>query len=185
MSSVSIRKLCCLPAAAALLAVCSWVSVPAAVPFTLQTFGLLLVLGLLGGRGGALAVSLVLGGLGLPVFAGMRGGVGVLLGPTGGYIVGFLLAAPVMGCLQKGPRLLLAMAAAQGVVYAFGTVWFVAVYTPGGGSMSIGAALASCVLPYLLPDTAKLLAAAAVVRRAKPVLARLGLNPFEQERGKA
>ena len=76
---------------AALIAVCSWISIPTAVPFTLQTFAVFLTLGLLGGRLGTLAVTvyLLLGAVGLPVFAGFHGGLGAFLGATGGYLVGF------------------------------------------------------------------------------------------------
>ena len=78
-----------------LLAVCAWITVPLTVPFTLQTFGVFAALGVLGGRRGTYAVAayLLLGLAGLPVFSGFRGGPGVLLGPTGGYILGFLASA--------------------------------------------------------------------------------------------
>ena len=77
---------------AALIAVCSWISVPAAVPFTLQTFAVFAALNLLGGKRGttAVLVYILLGAVGLPVFSGFKGGPGVLLGTTGGYIIGFL-----------------------------------------------------------------------------------------------
>ena len=77
----------------ALMAICSWISIPTTVPFTLQTLGVFLACALLGGKRGSLAVFvyLLLGALGLPVFAGFSGGAGALLGSTGGYILGFLL----------------------------------------------------------------------------------------------
>ena len=79
---------------AAILAVSAWLTVPGEVPFTLQTFGVFAALGLLGGKRGTIAIALylVLGAVGLPVFSGFRGGFGVLLGTTGGYIFGFLLS---------------------------------------------------------------------------------------------
>ena len=76
---------------AAGMAVCAWISVPGPVPFTLQTMGVFLAVGLLGGRLGSLAVGayLLLGAVGLPVFSGFSGGVASFAGPTGGYLVGF------------------------------------------------------------------------------------------------
>ena len=77
---------------AVMLAVCSWISIPTAVPFTMQTFGVFCVLLLLGGKRGTLAivVFLLLGAIGLPVFAGFSGGMGSILGSTGGYLLGFI-----------------------------------------------------------------------------------------------
>ena len=83
---------------AVLMAVCSWISVPTAVPFTLQTFAVFMAVGVLGGRRGTMSVALyiILGAVGVPVFAGMTGGIGILTGTTGGYIVVFLFSALVM-----------------------------------------------------------------------------------------
>ena len=87
---------------AVLIAVCSWISIPTTVPFTLQTFAVFLTVGVLGGKRGSLAVLvyILLGCVGVPVFAGFSGGIGVLAGQTGGYIVGFLFSAlaPDCGC---------------------------------------------------------------------------------------
>ena len=91
----STRDLCFCAIGAALIAVCAWISIPAEVPFTLQTFAIFAVCGLLGGRRGTVSVLvyLLLGAVGLPVFSGFRGGLGALLGTTGGYILGFLALA--------------------------------------------------------------------------------------------
>ena len=78
---------------AVIMAICSWISIPAAVPFTLQTFGVFVAVGVLGGKRGTLSilVFILLGAIGVPVFAGFSGGIGVLAGTTGGYIIGFLI----------------------------------------------------------------------------------------------
>ena len=78
---------------AIVIAIGSWISIPTMIPFTLQTFAVFITVGILGGKRGAAAVSLyiLLGVVGIPVFAGFKGGIGVLLGNTGGYILGFLL----------------------------------------------------------------------------------------------
>lgn len=149
---------------AVLIAVCAWISVPVSeVPFTMQTFGVFCALGLLGGRRGtaAVLVYLLMGAAGLPVFSGFTGGLGRVLGPTGGYMIGFLCAGLVYWLITSvfGARPLsmaLSMAAGCVVYYAFGTAWYVLVYARGAGSIGVGAALMRCVVPYLIPDAAKL-----------------------------
>lgn len=77
---------------AVLIALCSWISIPAVVPFTMQTFAVFLVLLILGGRRGTMTivVYVLLGAVGLPVFSQFGAGIGALLGSTGGYILGFI-----------------------------------------------------------------------------------------------
>ena len=140
---------------AALLAVCAWLVIPAGdVPFTLQTFGVFAALGLLGGKRGtiAIAVYLLLGAVGAPVFAGFKGGIGALLGVTGGYLVSYLFMGLVVILAEKwfGERnlvFLIAGVIALIVCYAFGTAWFVAAYARTAGPISWAAALGKCVLP--------------------------------------
>ena len=82
----------------AVMAVCAWLSIPMGDSvITLQTFGIFLTLGLLGGRRGSLSilVYLLLGAVGAPVFSAFRGGVGAVLGTTGGYIFGFMLTGMI------------------------------------------------------------------------------------------
>lgn len=93
--SFSVRDLTRVALMTAILAVCGWITIPLPepmVPFTLQTFGVFLCLLILGGRDGTLAIAayLLLGAVGAPVFSSFRGGLGVLLGSTGGYLTGFL-----------------------------------------------------------------------------------------------
>ncbi len=123
-----------------IMAICSWISIPMAIPFTLQTFGVFVAVGVLGGRRGTLAVLvyLLLGLAGVPVFAGFSGGIGYLMGSTGGYIVGFLFSSVAMWITEfllgrKGWALALSMTVGLSVCYALGTVWFMAVYTKSSG----------------------------------------------------
>lgn len=159
---------------AALMALCAWVTVPYAVPFTMQTFGVFLALLLLGGKRGTIcmAVYLLLGAVGLPVFSGFRGGVGALVGSTGGYLVGFIVSALLMWALSGFARksrwtLAASMALSLAACYAFGTAWFVIVSVRAGKAMTFGAALSMCVLPYIVPDAAKLWLACVLARRLK------------------
>ncbi len=162
---------------AALMVVCSWVSIPAPVPFTMQTFGVFLTVGLLGGKKGTAAVALylLLGAIGLPVFAGFAGGIGYMAGATGGYIAGFLLSALVMWLAEslfgRSYRILaLSMAAGLVICYAFGTAWFMTVYTKNTGDIGLAAALGWCVIPYIIPDVIKIGLAQAACRRLRPAL---------------
>ena len=147
---------------AALLAPCAWLSVPTQPPFTMQTFGIFLTLLLLGAKDGTIAIGLyiLLGALGVPVFSGFNGGMGALMGPTGGYIVGFLLICLIFGLLcGKGTGLwlkALALLLGLAVCYAFGTLWFVKVYGDMKGPISTLSALSMCVFPFIVPDLAKL-----------------------------
>ena len=144
---------------AALLSVSAWISIPMPqVSFTMQSFAVFFILGLLGGRRGTISsgIYLFLGFVGLPVFSGFRGGVGVILGVTGGYIWGFLLAGllywAVTSLLGKCLHIrLIAMILGMAVCYSCGTAWYLHAY---GGS--IGPVLATCVVPYLLPDGVKI-----------------------------
>lgn len=180
MSASHVQDLTLISLCASLMAVCSWISVPAAVPFTLQTFGVFLTVGLLGGRRGSMAIALylALGAAGLPVFAGFAGGIAYMMGPTGGYIVGFLLSALLMWLIESllgksMPVLIASMAAGLIICYAFGTAWFMTVYTGNTGEAGLAAAFGWCVLPYVIPDLIKILLAAAACRRLRPVLAFL------------
>ena len=150
-------------------ALCSWLSVPSVVPFTMQTFAVFSALLLLGGKRGFLAVGLyiLLGAFGLPVFSGFRGGLGALLGPTGGYILGFLLTALLYWILEGRLHSLIPLILGLLLCYLFGTLWFVYVYAADGKEIGFGAALGLCVLPYLIPDAIKLLLAFVLARRVK------------------
>lgn len=162
-SRITARQLAACALMTAVICVCSWLSVPAPVPFTMQTFAIFAALFLLGGRLGGMSVAayVLLGAVGLPVFSGFAGGIGRLLGPTGGYVMGFLLMPAVyrlLGRWSGGSRLRAALAAALGlsVCYATGTAWLLWGYTGGAGAISVGAALSMYVLPFLIPDAVKL-----------------------------
>ena len=164
------RDLAFIAMMAALTAVCAWITVPfSIVPFTLQTFAVFLALALLGGKRGtaAIALYLCLGLVGLPVFAGFSGGVGPLLGPTGGYLVGFLFTGlvywAVTAKLGDGlPVKTTAMILGLAVCYAFGTLWFIRVYTE---PTTVTATLMLCVIPYIPVDAVKLALALVVSHR--------------------
>ncbi len=160
---------------AVVIAICSWISIPTTVPFTLQTFAVFLAVGVLGGRRGTFAVLvfILLGAVGVPVFAGFQGGIGVLLGTTGGYIIGFLLSALLYWAMtqalgEKTPVMVAAMVLGLIVCYAFGTAWFMVVYARNAGAIGLGTALGWCVFPFIIPDLVKIALAVGLTRVLKP-----------------
>ena len=165
-SRLSTAEIAYIAICAALMAVCSWISIPAPAPlapFTLQTFAVFLILLLLGGKRGLLAILtyILLGAIGAPVFAQFMGGVGVLFGTTGGYIIGFLFTALLYWALEKATvdkSILRFTALVLGLVlcYAFGTAWFMVVYARQAGPVGLATALGWCVLPFIIPDLVKL-----------------------------
>jgi biotin transport system substrate-specific component len=145
------------------------------VPFTMQTFGVLVVGGALGLRRGGLAAFLyvALGVIGLPFFAEGTGGPSVIWGATGGYLIGFVAAALLIGRLAElgWDRKLGGAAGATllgtAVIYAIGVPWL-AVST----GMSAAEAIAAGLLPFLVFDIVKALAAAVVFPAAWWVVGR-------------
>ena len=128
---------------------------------TLQTFGIFLTLGLLGGKRGTITVLvyLLLGAIGVPVFSGFRGGLGALLGTTGGYIFGFMSTSVlywIMTSIKDTPRIrLIAMVIGLLLCYGCGSWWYMTRYL-SSGQLTLGLVLLKCVVPYLLPDAIKL-----------------------------
>ena len=162
---------------AVLIAVCSWISIPTTVPFTMQTFAMFFVPSTLGGKRGttAILVYVLLGAVGVPVFANFTSGIGILLGNTGGYILGFLFIGLIYWLMVHflGKKLwveILAMVIGLAVCYAFGTAWFLFVYTRANGAVGLAMVLSWCVIPFILPDLVKLGLALTLSRRLAPVL---------------
>lgn len=156
----------------ALLCILGPVTLPfGPVPLSLTTAVLMLMALLLGGARATLccAVYLVMGLIGLPVFAGFQGGVGALIGPTGGFLLGYPLLTALCGFLcarwtGRGQQLC-AFLAGTALVYLTGTAW----YCVQSGA-DVTAALAVCVLPFLPGDALKI---AAVLTLGNAIKARL------------
>ncbi|OUQ77096.1 biotin transporter BioY [Massilimicrobiota sp. An105] len=158
----------------AMISICSWISIPASIPFTLQTMGVFTTVGLLGGKRGTLTVLtyILLGAIGIPVFAGLTGGVSVLLGTTGGYIIGFLLSALLMWGIETimgRNQIVLAFSMIAGLIvcYVFGTAWFMMIYTQHSGVIGLSTVLGLCVIPFIIPDLIKIGVALFLTNRLK------------------
>jgi biotin transport system substrate-specific component len=151
---------------ATFVALCAQVYIPTQpVPFTGQTFGVLLVGGALGFRRGVLALLLYLliGTVGLPVFAQGKAGLAIVQGATGGYLIGFVIAAAIVGRLaelgwdRKIGGSFAAMAIGTAVIYTIGVPWLKVVT-----GMTWEAAVAAGMTPFLVWDAAKLAVAAGI-----------------------
>lgn len=158
----------------ALLAVSAWITVPLGpVPFTMQTFVLALLPQVMRARDAVftVVVYLLLGAVGVPVFSGFQGGVGVLLGPTGGYLLGFAAGMPVAGAvahvdvLPRRARGVAAGIALLAVSYVLGTFQLMHVY-----ALDAPAALAVAVVPFVVPDVVKVAASVGVAERIRRAL---------------
>lgn len=171
---------------AALITICSWISLQIMdIPFTLQTFGIFLVLFTIGGKRGTISILIyiLLGLIGVPVFAGFKSGPAALIGPTGGFIIGFifvglcywLLDELCFKKLKKSSARRLAFCIIEGVIlevvlYVFGVIWFMVVYTRNTGDIGLAAVLSMCVYPFLIPDLVKLIAAASASLRTLSIV---------------
>lgn len=160
---------------AALTAVCSQIQIPLPmIPINLALFAVHLCGALLGAKWGTLsmAVYALLGAVGVPVFAGFGSGPAVLFGKTGGYIIGYILCAAIVGLLSRRlgftfPKLCLSMVIGVAVCYVFGTAWFMVI-----SGLNLATSLSYCVLPFLPGDAVKiLLAALLALRLRKPLQA--------------
>ncbi|MBR3464399.1 MAG: biotin transporter BioY [Clostridiales bacterium] len=167
---------------AALITICSWISIQIGpVPVTLQTLAVLAVLLTAGGRRGtiAIAVYLALGAVGVPVFAGFKGGPAAFVGPTGGFLVGFLVAALIFWLLEKlvfgklmttpSKKLIFGIVNSvifEIVMYIVGVIWFMTVYAAQTGPVGLMTVLGWCVIPFIIPDIVKIAAASVIGSRA-------------------
>ncbi len=193
---LDINKLILCGLFAAIVAVCSWISLPlpfTQVPINLAILGVLIAGGTLGPKYGpiSLGVYILLGAIGLPVFAGFASGLGTLVGPTGGFIVGYILCAGITGLGARpakdpsarhaavGPagarsagaksagsaaKLVFFMALGVLACYSFGTVWYVILM-----KTSLWVGLVSCVFPFIPFDAIKIAAALLLVRRLQKI----------------
>ena len=157
----------------ALIAIGAFISIPIGpVPIVLQNMFVLLASIILGPLWGlaSVAVYLVIGLAGLPVFAGGTSGIGKLFGPTGGYLLGYLPCVFITASISKGlgkkmSSDIIAMLIGSLIVYAAGVPWLKVVT-----SMTFQKALAVGMVPFLIGDALKIVAAAFIAKTLRPVV---------------
>ena len=174
LRKMKIKELNRMALGAAFIAVCGWINIPGPVPYTMQTFALCMASGLLGSKKATFSVVIyiLMGVIGLPVFSGGRSGIGIILGETGGYIMGFL---PMVWFFGKAYRqkeksiaaYILVMLWGLFLCYVCGTLWAVLVYIKNGNIVAGYVVLAKYVLPFIIPDLIKIFLADITVNGLK------------------
>ena len=174
-SFLSTKEITVIAMMVAFIAVASQVVVPfGPVPFTLQTMAVFIVSYWLGFKRGVIAVAsyIILGAIGCPVFAQMSGGIGVIVGSTGGFIIGFIIIAIAVGGITSKIKsdnqliniviAVVSMLIGDVLCFSVGTVQFMFVT-----NMSLKLALTYCVIPFIVPDLIKMVVATIFVNRVK------------------
>lgn len=178
MQKTNIYKMILCALFAALTAVFSQIALPIGpVPINLATFVVFCAAALLGSKLGVLSLIIwvALGVAGVPVFSMFRSGLGALVGPTGGYIIGYIPAAFITGLLiekfNKSNKIhlyIVSMLVGSLVCYIMGTAWFM--YSLGRGLWD---SLMICVIPFLPGDIIKVITAAMIAKRIRPMLNKI------------
>jgi len=178
---LSTRNMTLVALFAAITAVCAQIAIPvpfSPVPFTLHMVAVLLAGGILGSRLGGLSivVYLLMGAAGMPVFAGFKGGLEVLVGPTGGFLFAFPIAALIIGFVMERKKSFIvyiaSMVVALIIVYSLGLVQFKFVT-----AMSWEKSFLLAVAPYVIPDVIKMILTYVVVQNVNRSLERNNLKP--------
>lgn len=164
----------------ALMCVLGPLSVPIGpIPVTLTNLVVYLTVWLLGMKGAAIStlVYLLLGAAGMPVFSNFQGGLAKLVGPTGGYLVGFILVALIGGYIMKrfgdGTLvMILGLIVSTAFLYILGTAWFVFQM-----QCTVGYALTVCVFPFIPFDLGKIVLASILGKTLRTALGKTGLLP--------
>ncbi|MDO4554329.1 MAG: biotin transporter BioY [Lachnospiraceae bacterium] len=178
--STSVTDLVMIGVMAALICIAGPLSIPlpfTPVPISVTNLAIYIALFVLGWKRGTASclIYLLLGFIGLPVFSSGRGGAAILLGPTGGYLIGFLFMAVIAGWIMEHGKCkvvpaVLGMVAGLAITYLFGTIWFCIQSETG-----FIAALGMCVIPFLPGDAIKIVIAAVLGPILRKYLAKAGV----------
>ena len=153
----------------AIISICAWISIPMVpIPITLQILGVFITASILGAKLGTVSIIIyiLLGAVGLPVFSNFTGGFGILLSPTGGFIIGFIFTALTIGIVTSFKNSILtntlAMLLGLLLCYLFGTLWY-CIYA----NVDFITAVLVCVVPFLIGDAIKIIVASILVTKLK------------------
>lgn len=178
-ASRSVYSICVIAMCVAVMSLCSWISIPLPVSFTLQTLAVFLISACFPPSisVSAMLAYLLLGLMGAPIFSGFGAGPATLFGISGGFLLSFPLCALFISLAVRGKppfsvRFFAISALAALFSYLCGCMWYVFVFTSGTPA-DIVAALTLCVLPFIIPDALKIFVCALVIKKLEPFLQRL------------
>ncbi len=171
MKNSRVKNMALISMCTAFICISAWITVPFAVNFTLQTFAVFLVCSLFDLKISLVSILLymALGICGLPVFSGFGAGFGVLFGPTGGYLVGFVFVPAIMYIFLRKNRMhagirCISMCISLFVCYLFGSLWYYFGFS-AYSDITFAEILAICILPFIFPDILKIILACSVSSR--------------------
>lgn len=170
MRNRKIREINRVALSTAFIIICSWLTIPGVVPYTMQSFAVFTVAALFGGRCGFLSVLvyILLAMVGIPVLSGGRGGIGAVFGETGGYLLGFLIGSLVCGIICRRKKstaaMFWAMLLCLTLCYAFECIWVAVLYHRLQGTVGVAAVASRFVLPFVIPDVLKTVLAVFTVK---------------------
>ena len=158
---------------AVIILVCSFITIPFAVPFTMQTFAVYMALEILGGKNGTFSIVIY-------VFIG---GIKALFTATGGYVIGFILMGlthwAIKSLFKDNVKSTVAsMIIGTFLCYTFGTIWYMVVYMGNTGYISLLTALSWCVFPFIVPDIFKLGLALTLSKKVKNIYLKKNGKPY-------
>lgn len=174
-NAAKIREMTLAAVAAAIICICAPWKIPIGpIPITLATFAIYFVSAVLGWRRGtiATAVYILLGAVGLPVFSGFMGGIHIVAGVTGGYIIGYIPLALITGLFANMKKrwltIPIGMILGTAALYTFGTAWYCL-----AAKSALLPAISMCVLPFVPLDLAKIVAATLLAGSVKPAVDKM------------
>lgn len=166
---ISVKSMVTVSMNIALLAVSSWITVPFSVNFTLQTLAVFIICGTFSLPISILSIMLylVLGFIGVPMFSAFGSGISALIGPTGGYLLGFLTVPLVINALRTRTKShvlrIISMLSALLLLYVIGALWYWLIYATS--EITFFQAFCICTVPFIIPDVLKILLAEMISSR--------------------
>ena len=166
-----------------LITISAWIEIPFIVPFTLQTLAIFIITGLFKFRISFLSVVIyiVMGIIGIPVFSGFQGGIGVLMKYTGWFLLGFILIPIIYNIInkliiKKNISLIISFIISLIIIYLIGSIWFYFVYTNMNDNVNFIDCIVISVLPFIIPDLFKLFISLILINKLSNIIKNEAFN---------